>query len=438
MWFLVLGSACVLTALVLFGCLYASVPHGWSPRIGSERDVTALFPGFWRISRLSSDPSQFTLRAQVVLGGLWAAYLVILMSVYELRGADRVRASRIVAIVIIIAHAILLLAPPAMSGDLFQYALFGRMVSHYHLNPYITSAAQISSDPISPYASWNFLTTHFGPGFTWLSAAVTTLAGGDVFLTGVAFKALMSVTTLASCWFVRDISTRLSADDGLSALAIYGLNPTVLIETAAMGHNEAVVVFYALAGIALALRGHPMVGFCLLLLSADVKMTSASIALLFAVQLVFRSEGANARVRRAAGLIALSLGIALVLWAPFWHGAQVFAVVRGIMTQGAGLAPGAKAQAIGSLRLVSFAAMIFGCAIAASRTSIGGVLTLASSIGLVFLLFIYPWSFAWYVIPPLAFAVVAPRTAPNLVVLVFNIAFGFVYTLTQTHLHALR
>src|SRR5262249_29248588 len=147
----------------------------------------------------------------------------------------------------------------------------------------------------------------YGPSFTVLSAAVTWLSGGSVLGTAIGFKALAALMNLASCWLIRDISARWEQDDGVRAFTLYALNPLILFETAGMGHNEAIVVAFALAGIALAVRGHPWAALVALLLSADVKPVTASVALFFAARFIFLGEDTRSRAKRAAGVLAVGL-----------------------------------------------------------------------------------------------------------------------------------
>jgi hypothetical protein len=435
LWVLALGGLSLTGLLLVFGWTYVNVPAGWSPRLGPEADATALFPRFWFWSAFRQDPARFPERAKYLLCGLWLAYLVALAAVFRVPLVERGRGLRVVVVVVVVAHLILIGMPPVVSGDLFHYALFGRMVSAYGLNPYVTSALRLKEDPLWPYASWNFLPTHYGPGFTWLSAALTALTGGRVFWTAISFKAFMSAMTLASCWLVRDISIQLGdrarGDDGLGAFALYALNPFVLVETAGMAHNEALVVAYALAGVSLALRGNPWLAFSCFLLSADVKTVTASLALMFAARFVLEAPSFRARVLRLAGLAALAAVLLLLLWAPYWRGTAVFDTSRSLLTTRA------ADRVVNGVRTASFVVLVLASAVAASRGSMGLVLNLASVIGLVFVLFVFPWQFAWYMIPSLAFAAAAPRTRPNVVLLAAVAVAGLLFTLRYVPLHSL-
>jgi hypothetical protein len=69
-----------------------------------------------------------------------------------------------------------------------------------------------------------------------------------------------------------------------------------------------------------------------------------------------------------------------------------------------------------------------GALVAAARGPLGRVLDLSAAFTLAFVCVLYPWHFAWYMIPPLAFAGAAPRTRTNVALLVVVLVFGLLFT----------
>jgi hypothetical protein len=430
---LALGGTALLALFILVGFSYVNVPEGWSPRLGPEGDVTRFFPRIWlwKVFALPSDataPLVFERRAKLLMCGLWLSYGLALAVVFRLGKVERRAALRIVATVTILCNVLLVLMPPVVSGDLFHYALFGRMVSRYGFNPYVTTAARLSEDPLWPYASWNFLSTHYGPSFTYLSAAITWLSRGAVFWTAIGFKTLAAVANLTSCWLIREISARWSDDEGLSAFTLYALNPVALFETAGAGHNEAVVVVFALVGIELAMRNRPWAAVVALLLSADVKTVTAAVALFFAAWFIFQAGSTRDRVRRAAGILGIVAAVLLLLWGPFWAGASIFTTSRTIVARGPELRLAAPGHGASAVRLMLFGVLIVGCTLLATRKSFSHVLSLGALVGFVFLIWIFPWTFPWYALPPLALAVAARRSRANTLLLLLILGYGILYT----------
>lgn len=430
-WFLIVAAFAFVVVLFVFGGVCANPPVGSSPTLGNERSAAGLFPHFWNVFSPPRDASGFSERLRAATCGLWVAYALALGAVFRAPPADRGWTLRLVTTVAIVGQAVLLVLPPVFSGDLFRYGLLGRMVSHHGLNPYISTAADLAHDPLRPHASWNTVSANYGPAFIWLATATSWLSNGDVLATAVSFKTLAAVAHLATCWFVRDISRRLGTSDGLNATALYALNPVALIEGAGMGHNDALVAAYALGGISLALRGSPWLALTALLLAADVKGVAAALVALFAIRFVVDAREPRARALRLLGVLAWSSLFVVISWAPFWQGGQVFRAVSALLTSGRTTGEGAT----GWTRLVPFGLLLATSAVAASRGAFARVLNLSAVISLVFVVFVYPWHFAWYTIPPLALASSAPRTRPNVALLLAVLFVGLLFTLPYANVH---
>jgi hypothetical protein len=240
---------------------------------------------------------------------------------------------------------------------------------------------------------------------------------------------------LGSCWLIRSISARLDEGDGLLAFALYALNPLVLFETAGIGHNEAIVVGLALAGVWLVLRGRPWAGLVALLVSADVKSVTASVALFVAARFIFQGEGARVRARRVVGIIGVAALVVLALWAPFWAGTGVFGTAKALLTKGSELGVGGGSDRLPAARIAIFCALIAGCTVWAARGSLSRALNSSAAVGLVFLLWIFPWSLAWYSIPPLALAIASRRSRENTVLLALILGYGIAYSQLYVVLH---
>jgi hypothetical protein len=255
--------------------------------------------------------------------------------------------------------------------------------------------------------------------------------------TAFGFKGLAALANLGSRWLIRDISARLDAGDGLIAFALYALNPLVLFETAGIGHNEAVVVVFALGGVWLVLRGLPWAGLVALLVSADVKSVTASVAVFVAAWFIFQGQDARVRARRAVGVLGVATLTGIVLWAPFWAGAAMFTTSRAILNKSSELRMGGAGEGISAARVAIFCTMVALCAVLAARGSISRTLNLSAAVGLVFLLWIFPWKLAWYSIPPLALAIAARRSPLNGVLLAVILGYGIIYSQRYITLHPL-
>ena len=74
--------------------------------------------------------------------------------------------------------AVSLLVAPRATGDLWWYALYGRIVAVHHASPYTNSPAHFPHDPLLPFAGhgWAHVPSVYGPLFTGVSALGITRA----------------------------------------------------------------------------------------------------------------------------------------------------------------------------------------------------------------------------------------------------------------------
>jgi hypothetical protein len=431
-WLAVLGAALVVSLAALLEVL-ARPPVGLSPRLGPEPDVTGLFPGFWRWLAPASGPTSFQLTAIAVMLASWAVYATALVLLR--RSSSGPRTGLVLVVVTVVAHVLLVTAPPVTCGDVYHYALFGRMLNRTTFNPYLTPAAAMADAPFLRYASWPELASHYGAAFTWLSSAAARAGGDSVLATGLAFKALAALFGLASCWLVRRLSLALLGDDGTWALCAYAWNPLILLETAALGHNDAVMLALALAGLLLAVRGRPWLGFAAMVISADIKLVSGVLALLFAAHFVAQAQGPRARAGRALGLAATAAAVLLALWLPFWEGGRAFAAAHELLLTGGPQVDGAT---IGSMRTpVALAAAAILCVgmVLAARAQLPQVVHLAAT-SMLALLVVFPWRWSWYALSPIALYAVSARTRPRLMLFAIAVVWGAILLLRYTFAHS--
>ena len=431
-WFLpALGGALVVLLAALVACELRP-PAGFSPRLGEEPDVSPFFPAIWRLLPVFSGRGWFQLATVAIMVALWVTYAGVLALLRRPR-ADRRRDLATVVAVTVAAHLLLLLAPPFGSNDIFHYAVFGRMVNRTGLNPYLTPGAALAPDAILPYATWPELSSHYGPAFTWLSALAAWLGGDGVFATALCFKGLAVAFSLGACWVLRRLAIELHGGDGTWTVAAYAWNPLVLIESAAMGHNDTVMIFLALAGLLLAVRGRPWLGFAALVVSADIKLLTGVVALLFAVNFVAAAPDALARVRRAAGLAALTVAVMAALWIPFWDRWRAFATARQLLfdptkVQGASLGSARLAVAI------AFAALLLVAVRQVVRAPLARLTGVAAGVMLAFVV-LFPWRWTWYSMPPLALFSLNHQTRPQRMLIGVVVLWGAILMLRYTFLH---
>ena len=443
------AAGLVLAALLAgFVVLYANVPAGYEALYGLSLESPGLFRVLWPYPTFELESQIFGRLIALLILALWATYLGAWAIVGNCRlPAIRTRLTFVVAAFTLVFHlALTLFMSPVLSSDIFHYALFGRMVAFYDLNPYITPGTAVSADTFWPLAGWHDVTTHYGPVWTLISAGLAIAGGQNVILTVLGFKGVAALFSLANCLLVFLLSRRLTGD-GLTALLLYAWNPLILIETAGSGHNDAVMMTFALLGLLLAARGRLVLGLAALLLSMMVKYLTALLVLFYVVHCLANQTSRQRMLSLAAQMVGAGALLVGLLYLPFWAGpasldrlitvgapfksfVRVFLGERltGLLASGDNLASAratAESLVILGLHLVfSVFVVVLVRASVTRPSSWPRVLTLWGAASLVYVCVIYGWNLPWLIIPTLTTACVVLQTRWQLRLLSLSHALG--------------
>ncbi len=250
-------------------------------------------------------------------GGLISALAVMFVSyAVAVHAADRLSA-RAVLMAIAGVHALVLLAPPLLSTDVFSYQAYARMGAVYGLNPYLTGPHAIQLDPLYSYigAKWVATPTAYGPVFTALSYVLAPLSVATSALAYKALAALASLATVALVWN----AARVRGVDPVKAAALVGLNPLIVVYGVGGGHNDLLMLALLVAGVSLLLTERARPGGASIVLAAGVKLT-AGLYLPFALADAWGRRSRSLRRELAIGAGATGALLAVVSIALFGSG----------------------------------------------------------------------------------------------------------------------
>src|SRR5947209_8011147 len=203
-------------------------------------------------------------------------------------------------------HAVVLLAPPLLSTDVFSYQAYARMFADYHSNPFLHGPQAIQLDSVYPFvgAKWAGIPTAYGPGFTVLSALLAPLS---IAASVVAYKAIAVISSLVVIALVWKIS-RLRGVDPVRSAALVGLNPLVVVYGVGGGHNDLLMLAVMLAAVSLMLEHRERAAAVSLMLGVAIKLTAGLLAPFAYASLA----GPLDRSRRREFLSAAALATALI------------------------------------------------------------------------------------------------------------------------------
>ncbi|MGO9750585.1 MAG: glycosyltransferase 87 family protein [Solirubrobacteraceae bacterium] len=248
----------VLTTFVV--CISAARTDALLPE--SVRPVPAWLAGPFGSSGLRLSVGELI----AVLSLMFASYVLVM------RTADRLPA-RQVLMAIAALSALVLLAPPLLSTDVFSYQAYARMWATYSANPYLSGPHVIALDPLYPFigAKWVNTPTSYGPLFTLLSVL---LANASIAASALAFKAIAALASLATVALLWN-AARLRGLNPVRAVALFGLNPLVVVYGVGGGHNDLLMLSFTTAGIYMVLSRRERTSGAIIMIGIAIKLTGA-------------------------------------------------------------------------------------------------------------------------------------------------------------------
>ena len=237
-------------------------------------------------------------------GGAIAALVLMFLSYATVVMLARQLSARVVLIAIAALYAVVLLAPPLASTDIFSYQAYARMGALYHINPYTHGPYGINFDPVFPYvgAKWSSIASVYGPVFTISSYLLAPLTIATSVFAYKSIAALSALALVALVWHC----ARLRGNDQVKAVALVGLNPLLVIYGVGGGHNDLLMLVAMVGGLYAILASREGLGGGLTMLAVGVKLT-AGLVLPFALA----AGGRDRRSRGGRRRLALGAGVGI-------------------------------------------------------------------------------------------------------------------------------
>ncbi len=217
---------------------------------------------------------------------------------------------------------IFVFAPGAMSRDVFLYGSYGRMVTVYHVNPYVVSPTAYPNDLLYTFLAKGTGVAPYGPLWLDLTLPVAVVAHASAANIMIGFRLVGLLAHLANTALIWIILAKLKPEARLSGTLLYAWNPLVLLVGVCEMHYEVVVIFFLLlATFFLQRRSFLLSWVCLLL------ATLFNILCLVLLPLFLRLLWKESRVMQGGRrflwwltLGGLSVTIVVLTYAPYWRG----------------------------------------------------------------------------------------------------------------------
>jgi hypothetical protein len=264
---------------------------------------------------------------------LLGATLVLLCAVFgaALYLASRVssKRARLIAMAVTLGLTIIFgLVYSSGAQDLYHNILDVRTLWVYGDNPMLTPPVVHADDPLYPYVlAWQGSVSAYGPLFYAMGVPFSILAGENLLANVIALKVLNGIGVLALAWLVSIEAERLAPGRGVIALVAIGWNPFLLWETVTNGHNDVLMMVFAVGALALASR---------LLFSQGLLMSGVSLMVKYAgvmvAPLILVWSWRHAPERERLSIVALVVCGALAAAATYLAFLDAFHEIRYFLT----------------------------------------------------------------------------------------------------------
>ena len=221
------------------------------------------------------------------------AFLLFIFYVYFLYLCKKEKLKlRELKILILPTFLILLFSYNAFSYDLFNYIFDAKILTFYHLNPYLHKPADFI-DPMLHFMRWTHRLYPYGPSWLILTAPLSFIGLNHFLPTLFLFKTMIGLTFLGSCYLIYKISQILFPQDKLFNTVFFAFNPLVIIEGLVSSLNDFPLVFFGLLAIYLYLQKRKSFSFLSLIFSIGVKYATVTLIPFFVLLWYFE------RIKRA-------------------------------------------------------------------------------------------------------------------------------------------
>ncbi len=255
----------------------------------------------------------FRLHASEMIAATFLMFMAYWVSV---RNAGRFSARQIL-IAIAVFNLVVLLGPPLVSTDVFSYQAYAKMFASYGTNPYLHGPVAIQPDTIYSFIGERWINTPsvYGPLFTLMSGI---WANASLATSLYIYKAVAALATVGTIWLLWK-SAILRGIDPVKSVALFGLNPLVVLYGVGGGHNDLLMLLFMTAAMYALLRGYERTSGALSVASVAIKLTGG-VLLPFMLVAKIGNDGKRLRLKVLVGAVAAAIVIAAAGFAVFGTG----------------------------------------------------------------------------------------------------------------------
>ncbi|MCC7367484.1 MAG: hypothetical protein IT306_03620 [Chloroflexi bacterium] len=208
---------------------------------------------------------------------------------------------------------------PVAALDLYDYLMYGRTILVYGGNPFFQPPSAFP-DPLVAYSPWPNERSVYGPVWQVLSLVPTAIAGESILRGLVLFKVLGLIAFIGCTLVIWRVLKRLCPTMAASGTLLFAWNPLLQFELVGNGHNDVVMALFLLLAVWALLAERRLLVLPLLALAVLTKLLVIALGPVFLYALLRGPRPWRVKLREIAAGGLVGLGLAVVLYAPFWRG----------------------------------------------------------------------------------------------------------------------
>ncbi len=211
--------------------------------------------------------------------GLCIQFFLLLYAVYN----NKINRKQLYIIIGITTFVVFFSFPAAFSYDIFNYIFTAKTVVLYKTNPYAMTPLHFQGiDSMLSFMRWTHLPSAYPPLWIILTIPLYLFSFNSLLLSLFTIKMIAVSSYIVSIHVINSILMIKDKKHALLGTVLFALNPLIIIECVVSGHNDIVMMMFALLSYHFYLLHKKYTALFFLALSVAIKlMTFPLIFLLF-------------------------------------------------------------------------------------------------------------------------------------------------------------
>lgn len=200
--------------------------------------------------------------------------------------------------------------PAILSFDIFNYILTAKLSFVYFENPYVVMPIEIPNEPMLAFTHAANKLALYGPLWILLTSLPLALSFGFFPFTIILFKFFTAIFYFLTLVIIYKLTR------STQSLLFFALNPLVLIEIFVSGHNDVVMMFFALLSFLLLMQKRRTMSGIAIISSVLIKYATIFLLPLYFWSLIRSLKGVKMN-KEQVGIWGFYSMLAIYLLSPF-------------------------------------------------------------------------------------------------------------------------